>query len=165
MQYLQDARLPAVTKAIGIISKMMYEHTTTGVTNICLQRPEAWTRLVNNLIDLQNPVHGRPRFYFICWPLLSVHIAFDRALEGGGVLRRNGEGVSPHVATLREILFLSVRGVLPLMMFVSVLSVVQEVIEFFVMVFPIGAPRPCLGCALVFSLIWSKEPGVRMHCA
>lgn len=40
--------------------------------------------------------------------LWSVHIAFDRALERGGVLRKNGEGVPSHVVTLREVLSLSV---------------------------------------------------------
>lgn len=41
VQYLQDAHNFSlqITKAIGIISKMMYEHTTTGVPASPPQRP------------------------------------------------------------------------------------------------------------------------------
>lgn len=41
VQYLQDAHSFSlqITKAIGIISKMMYEHTTTGVPASPPQRP------------------------------------------------------------------------------------------------------------------------------
>lgn len=47
------------------------------------------------------------------------------------------------------------------MTFVSVLSVVQEVIEFFVMVFQFGVPQALFGVRRMLPLIWSKEPGVR----
>ena len=43
----------------------------------------------------------------------------------------------------------------------SVLSVVQEVIEFFVMVFQFGVPQALFGVRRMLPLIWSKEPGVR----
>lgn len=41
VQYLQDAHSFSlqITKAIGIISKMMYEHTTTGVLASLPHRP------------------------------------------------------------------------------------------------------------------------------
>lgn len=45
--------------------------------------------------------------------------------------------------------------------FVSVLSVVQEVIEFFVMAFQFGVPQALFGVRRMLPLIWSKEPGVR----
>jgi condensin complex subunit 1 len=40
-------------------------------------------------------------------------------------------------------------------------SVVQEVIEFFVMVFQFGVPQALFGVRRMLPLIWSKEPGVR----
>lgn len=43
----------------------------------------------------------------------------------------------------------------------SVLSVVQEVIEFFVMAFQFGVPQALFGVRRMLPLIWSKEPGVR----
>ena len=43
----------------------------------------------------------------------------------------------------------------------SVLSVVQEVMEFFVMVFQFGVPQALFGVRRMLPLIWSKEPGVR----
>lgn len=38
---------------------------------------------------------------------------------------------------------------------------VQEVIEFFVMVFQFGVPQALFGVRRMLPLIWSKEPGVR----
>lgn len=54
-------------------------------------------------------------------------------------------------------------GVLPSrwVTFVSILSVVQEVIEFFVMAFQFGVPQALFGVRRILPLIWSKEPGVR----
>lgn len=43
----------------------------------------------------------------------------------------------------------------------SVLAVVQEVIEFFVMVYQFGVPQALFGVRRMLPLIWSKEPGVR----
>lgn len=47
------------------------------------------------------------------------------------------------------------------MTLVSVLSVVQEVIEFFVTVSQFGLPQALVGVRRMLPLIWSKEPGVR----
>lgn len=41
------------------------------------------------------------------------------------------------------------------------LSVVQEVIEFFVMVFQFGVPQALFGVRRMLPLILSKEPGIR----
>ncbi|KAL4700428.1 hypothetical protein H8959_014432 [Pygathrix nigripes] len=42
-----------------------------------------------------------------------------------------------------------------------IFKVVQEVIEFFVMVFQFGVPQALFGVRRMLPLIWSKEPGVR----
>ncbi|XP_032730650.1 condensin complex subunit 1 isoform X2 [Lontra canadensis] len=47
------------------------------------------------------------------------------------------------------------------MMYENTTTVVQEVIEFFVMVFQFGVPQALLGVRRMLPLIWSKEPGVR----
>lgn len=84
-------------------------------------------------------------------------------LLGVDILGKNEESCHLHVATLRKVLALSTGGLLPStwVTFVSVLSVVQEVIEFFVMVFQFGVPQALFGVRRMLPLIWSKEPGVR----
>lgn len=47
------------------------------------------------------------------------------------------------------------------MVILYLFSVVQEVIEFFVMVFQFGVPQALFGVRRMLPLIWSKEPGVR----
>nr|XP_035973565.1 condensin complex subunit 1 isoform X2 [Halichoerus grypus] len=47
------------------------------------------------------------------------------------------------------------------MMYENTTTVVQEVIEFFVMVFQFGVPQALVGVRRMLPLIWSKEPGVR----
>uniref|UniRef100_A0A8C7C9J2 Condensin complex subunit 1 n=1 Tax=Neovison vison TaxID=452646 RepID=A0A8C7C9J2_NEOVI len=47
------------------------------------------------------------------------------------------------------------------MMYENTTTVVQEVIEFFVMVFQFGVPQALLGVRRMLPLVWSKEPGVR----
>ncbi|XP_053154023.1 condensin complex subunit 1 isoform X2 [Hemicordylus capensis] len=47
------------------------------------------------------------------------------------------------------------------MMYESSVSVVQEAIEFFVIVSQFGVPQAVLGVRRMLPLIWSKEPGVR----
>ncbi|KAM4636335.1 condensin complex subunit 1 [Discoglossus pictus] len=47
------------------------------------------------------------------------------------------------------------------MMYEPAVSVVQEVIEFFVTVSQFGVPQAILGVRRMLPLIWSKEPGVR----
>ncbi|XP_039074323.1 condensin complex subunit 1 isoform X1 [Hyaena hyaena] len=47
------------------------------------------------------------------------------------------------------------------MMYENTSTVVQEVIEFFVMVFQFGVPQALFGVRRMLPLIWSKEPGVR----
>ncbi|XP_029810543.1 condensin complex subunit 1 isoform X2 [Suricata suricatta] len=47
------------------------------------------------------------------------------------------------------------------MMYENTTTVVQEVIEFFVMVFQFGVPQALFGVRRMLPLIWSKEPGVR----
>lgn len=68
-----------------------------------------------------------------------------------------------HLVTFRKVLSLGIEGVLRSrwVTFVHVLSVVQEVIEFFVMVFQFGVPQALFGVRRMLPLIWSKEPGVR----
>ncbi|XP_032761529.1 condensin complex subunit 1 [Rattus rattus] len=52
-------------------------------------------------------------------------------------------------------------GVISKMMYENTTTVVQEVIEFFVMVFQFGVPQALFGVRRMLPLIWSKEPGVR----
>ncbi|XP_040834711.1 condensin complex subunit 1 [Ochotona curzoniae] len=52
-------------------------------------------------------------------------------------------------------------GVISKMMYENTSTVVQEVIEFFVMVFQFGVPQALFGVRRMLPLIWSKEPGVR----
>ncbi|XP_069346603.1 condensin complex subunit 1 [Eulemur rufifrons] len=52
-------------------------------------------------------------------------------------------------------------GIISKMMYENTTSVVQEVIEFFVMVFQFGVPQALCGVRRMLPLIWSKEPGVR----
>ncbi|KAB1254635.1 Condensin complex subunit 1 [Camelus dromedarius] len=52
-------------------------------------------------------------------------------------------------------------GIISKMMYEHTTTVVQEVIEFFVMVFQFGVPQALLGVRRMLPLIWSKEPGVR----
>uniref|UniRef100_A0A8C5N0N7 Condensin complex subunit 1 n=1 Tax=Leptobrachium leishanense TaxID=445787 RepID=A0A8C5N0N7_9ANUR len=47
------------------------------------------------------------------------------------------------------------------MMYETAVSVVQEVIEFFVTVSHFGVPQAVLGIQRMLPLVWSKEPGVR----
>ncbi|XP_066469890.1 condensin complex subunit 1 [Tiliqua scincoides] len=47
------------------------------------------------------------------------------------------------------------------MMYESSVSVVQEAIEFFVIVSQFGVPQAVLGVRRMLPLIWSKEPGIR----
>uniref|UniRef100_A0ABI7Y3K3 Condensin complex subunit 1 n=1 Tax=Felis catus TaxID=9685 RepID=A0ABI7Y3K3_FELCA len=47
------------------------------------------------------------------------------------------------------------------MMYENTTTVVQEVIEFFVMVFQFGVPQALFGVRRMLPLIWSKEPGIR----
>lgn len=47
------------------------------------------------------------------------------------------------------------------MMYENTTTVVQEVIEFFVMVFQFGVPQALVGVRRMLPLIWSKDPGVR----
>lgn len=79
------------------------------------------------------------------------------------ILGENEKGLHLYIATSRKVLSLSLGGVLPrkLVTFVSVLSVVQEVIEFFVMAFQFEVPQALFGVRRMLPLIWSKEPGVR----
>ncbi|XP_004448615.2 condensin complex subunit 1 isoform X2 [Dasypus novemcinctus] len=52
-------------------------------------------------------------------------------------------------------------GIISKMMYENTTTVVQEVIEFFVMVSQFGVPQALLGVRRMLPLIWSKEPGVR----
>ncbi|XP_063142429.1 condensin complex subunit 1 isoform X3 [Rattus norvegicus] len=52
-------------------------------------------------------------------------------------------------------------GVISKMMYENTTTVVQEVIEFFVMVFQFGVPQALFGVRRMLPLIWSKELGVR----
>ncbi|XP_004869450.1 condensin complex subunit 1 isoform X1 [Heterocephalus glaber] len=52
-------------------------------------------------------------------------------------------------------------GIISKMMYENTTMVVQEVIEFFVMVFQFGVPQALVGVRRMLPLIWSKEPGVR----
>ncbi|XP_076796698.1 condensin complex subunit 1 isoform X2 [Arvicanthis niloticus] len=52
-------------------------------------------------------------------------------------------------------------GIISKMMYENTTTVVQEVIEFFVMVFQFGVPQALFGVRHMLPLIWSKEPGVR----
>lgn len=52
-------------------------------------------------------------------------------------------------------------GIISKMMYENTSTVVQEVIEFFVMVFQFGVPQALFGVRRMLPLIWSKEPGVR----
>ncbi|XP_049738227.1 condensin complex subunit 1 [Elephas maximus indicus] len=52
-------------------------------------------------------------------------------------------------------------GIISKMMYENTTTVVQEVIEFFVMVFQFGVPQALFGVRRMLPLIWSKEPGVR----
>uniref|UniRef100_A0A8C3X9M5 Condensin complex subunit 1 n=1 Tax=Catagonus wagneri TaxID=51154 RepID=A0A8C3X9M5_9CETA len=52
-------------------------------------------------------------------------------------------------------------GIISKMMYEHTTTVVQEVIEFFVMVFQFGVPQALFGVRRMLPLIWSKEPGVR----
>ncbi|XP_068932976.1 condensin complex subunit 1, partial [Petaurus breviceps papuanus] len=52
-------------------------------------------------------------------------------------------------------------GIISKMMYENTTSVVQEVIEFFVMVYQFGVPQALLGVRRMLPLVWSKEPGVR----
>ncbi|XP_023559471.1 condensin complex subunit 1 isoform X2 [Octodon degus] len=52
-------------------------------------------------------------------------------------------------------------GIISKMMYENTTTVVQEVIEFFVMVFQFGVPQAVFGVRQMLPLIWSKEPGVR----
>lgn len=52
-------------------------------------------------------------------------------------------------------------GIISKMMYENTTTVVQEVIEFFVMVSQFGLPQALVGVRRMLPLIWSKEPGVR----
>lgn len=52
-------------------------------------------------------------------------------------------------------------GIISKMMYENTTTVVQEVIEFFVMAFQFGVPQALFGVRRMLPLIWSKEPGVR----
>ncbi|XP_077025908.1 condensin complex subunit 1 isoform X2 [Tamandua tetradactyla] len=52
-------------------------------------------------------------------------------------------------------------GIISKMMYEHTTTVVQEVIEFFVMVSQFGVPQALFGVRRMLPLIWSKEPGVR----
>ncbi|XP_006891347.1 PREDICTED: condensin complex subunit 1 [Elephantulus edwardii] len=52
-------------------------------------------------------------------------------------------------------------GIISKMMYENTTTVVQEVIEFFVMVYQFGVPQALFGVRRMLPLIWSKEPGVR----
>ncbi|XP_007935285.1 condensin complex subunit 1 [Orycteropus afer afer] len=52
-------------------------------------------------------------------------------------------------------------GIISKMMYENTTTVVQEVIEFFVMVSHFGVPQALVGVRRMLPLIWSKEPGVR----
>ncbi|XP_008583068.1 PREDICTED: condensin complex subunit 1 isoform X1 [Galeopterus variegatus] len=52
-------------------------------------------------------------------------------------------------------------GIISKMMYENTTTVVQEGIEFFVMVFQFGVPHASFGVRRMLPLIWSKEPGVR----
>ncbi|KAM6214290.1 condensin complex subunit 1 isoform 2-T2 [Rhynchocyon petersi] len=52
-------------------------------------------------------------------------------------------------------------GIISKMMYENTTTVVQEVIEFFVLVSQFGVPQALLGVRRMLPLIWSKEPGVR----
>lgn len=52
-------------------------------------------------------------------------------------------------------------GIISKMMYENTTTVVQEVIEFFVMAFQFGVPQALLGVRRMLPLIWSKEHGVR----
>ncbi|XP_055465377.1 condensin complex subunit 1 [Psammomys obesus] len=52
-------------------------------------------------------------------------------------------------------------GIISKMMYENTTTVVQEVIEFFVMVFQFGVPQALFGVRRMLPLIWSKEPGIR----
>ncbi|ELK10386.1 condensin complex subunit 1 [Pteropus alecto] len=52
-------------------------------------------------------------------------------------------------------------GIISKMMYENTTTVVQEVIEFFVMAFQFGVPQALFGVRRILPLIWSKEPGVR----
>nr|XP_027806943.1 condensin complex subunit 1 [Marmota flaviventris] len=52
-------------------------------------------------------------------------------------------------------------GIISKMMYENTTTVVQEIIEFFVMVFQFGVPQALFGVRRMLPLIWSKEPGVR----
>ncbi|XP_005378837.1 PREDICTED: condensin complex subunit 1 isoform X2 [Chinchilla lanigera] len=52
-------------------------------------------------------------------------------------------------------------GIISKMMYENTTTVVQEVIEFFVMVFQFGVPQALFGVRRMLPLVWSKEPGVR----
>ncbi|XP_059791155.1 condensin complex subunit 1 isoform X2 [Balaenoptera ricei] len=52
-------------------------------------------------------------------------------------------------------------GIISKMMYEHTTTVVQEVIEFFVMVFQFGVPQALFGVRRMLPLVWSKEPGVR----
>ncbi|KAK1341461.1 hypothetical protein QTO34_017868 [Cnephaeus nilssonii] len=52
-------------------------------------------------------------------------------------------------------------GIISKMMYENTTTVVQEVIEFFVMAFQFGVPQALFGVRRMLPLIWSKEPGIR----
>ncbi|KAF6340002.1 non-SMC condensin I complex subunit D2 [Rhinolophus ferrumequinum] len=52
-------------------------------------------------------------------------------------------------------------GIISKMMYENTTTVVQEVIEFFVVAFQFGVPQALFGVRRMLPLIWSKEPGVR----
>ncbi|XP_019483213.1 PREDICTED: condensin complex subunit 1 isoform X1 [Hipposideros armiger] len=52
-------------------------------------------------------------------------------------------------------------GIISKMMYEHTTTVVQEVIEFFVMAFQFGVPQALFGVRRMLPLVWSKEPGVR----
>uniref|UniRef100_A0A2K6V8B9 Condensin complex subunit 1 n=1 Tax=Saimiri boliviensis boliviensis TaxID=39432 RepID=A0A2K6V8B9_SAIBB len=52
-------------------------------------------------------------------------------------------------------------GISSKMMYENTTTVVQEAIEFFVMVFQFGVPQALFGVCRMLPLIWSKEPGVQ----
>uniref|UniRef100_A0A2K5S6E3 Condensin complex subunit 1 n=1 Tax=Cebus imitator TaxID=2715852 RepID=A0A2K5S6E3_CEBIM len=52
-------------------------------------------------------------------------------------------------------------GIISKMMYENTTTAVQEVIEFFVMVFEFGVPRALFGVRHMLPLIWSKDPGVQ----
>ena len=96
VQYLQDAYSFSlkITEAIGIISKMMYEHTTTGTPASPLQGlglGVGRTGLVRIYWCLSAPLKG-PDSYFslLCVALQSVHTVFHGAFRGVGILREKG---------------------------------------------------------------------------